>query len=365
LIDASFSAEDLVDWFKVELEEGKLYYFNTADSKVGADIKVEMYAEGSADNLIDATPFGRSGSNDFRVSGWSPATTGTYLLKIFVDPAAIDAINTGAYKLRAAGGEVLSEVAAINEPDNNRAQADLNPSLPTDGTFVEVAFGDDSDHDVFAINGVDGQSLEVVLAPAHGPRWIREMDTKIRLLTADSTALTDNDDYDDWYELEFYNGSVSCTYSRVFVDSLPGSGTYYVDAFPYYGLFNGSEPTIGNNAVGSYQIWAKMTDRVTSVESEIIIPQEYALDQNFPNPFNPTTTIRYSLKENVDVRLDIYNIMGQKVITLVNKRQAAGSYQMIWDAKNQYGSRVATGLYFYRLIAGDKFVQTKKMLLVK
>jgi flagellar hook assembly protein FlgD len=67
----------------------------------------------------------------------------------------------------------------------------------------------------------------------------------------------------------------------------------------------------------------------------------------------------------VDVKLDIYNVMGQKVVTLVDHKQAAGSYQLIWDAKNHYGSKVATGIYFYRLIAGDKFVQTKKMLLVK
>ncbi len=130
LIEASFAADDLEDWFKVELEAGKLYYFNTADSKVGANIKVELFAEGNATNLVDATPFGRSGSNDFRISGWSPATTGTYLLKIFVDPAAIDAINTGAYKLRAAGGEVLSEVAALNEPDNTRGPGRWESSPP-------------------------------------------------------------------------------------------------------------------------------------------------------------------------------------------------------------------------------------------
>jgi hypothetical protein len=365
LIEATFATDDLEDWYKVNLEAGKLYYFNTADSKVGEDISVEIYADGSQTNLINDTPKGRFGSNDFRVSGWSPAATGTYLLKLSVTQAAFTSGNNGEYKLRAAGGEVLSEVAALHEPDNSFAMADLQTALSTDGEAVDVAFGDASDHDVFTIEGVEGQRLVVSLAPAHGPRWIRELDTKMSLYTSDSTALAVNDDYDDWYELEFYEGSVSCTYSQVIIDPLPASGTYYVDAYPYYGIHNGNEPTIGNNAVGSYQIWATMSAS-TGIEDVSAVPTEFALDQNYPNPFNPTTTIKYSLREAVDVKLEIYNVMGQKVATLVNnERQAPGNYQLIWDSTNDYGARVATGIYFYRLIAGDKFVKTNKMLLIK
>ena len=365
LIEASFATDDLVDWFKVDLEAGKLYYFNTAESKVSQNIQVEVFAEGSGTNLIDTSPFGDFGSSDFRLSGWSPPTTGNYLLKLSVPIGGLDALNTGEYKLRAAGGEVLSEVAALHEPDNSRTQADAQTALATDGVPVRVAFGDDADHDMFVINGVAGNSLEVVMAPAHGPRWIREMDTEMTLYTSDSTYIDDNDDWDDWYELEFYASSISNTYSRVYIDSLAETGTYYVDAYPYYGIHNGGEPSFGSNAVGSYLIWAKMAEPVTSIEKELIVPKAFALEQNYPNPFNPTTTIKYSLKENVDVKLVIYNIMGQKVATLVDKRQAAGSYQLTWDSTNQYGMRVSTGLYFYRLIAGDKFVKTNKMLLIK
>jgi hypothetical protein len=365
LIEASFSAEDLEDWFKVDLEMGKLYYFNTADSKVGDNIRVEVFAEGSGTNLIDTTPFGGFSSGDFRLSSWSPPTTGTYLLRLFVLPAAIDPLNTGEYKLRAAGGEVLSEIAALHEPDNSRTQADAQAALATDGVPVVVGFGDADDYDMFAINGVDGQSLEVVLAPAHGPRWIREIDTEMSLYTADSSSIANNDDWDDWYELEFYKGDISNTYSRVFIDSLPGTGTYYVDAYPYYGTHNGNTTSFGKSAVGTVHLWAKMTEPVTSIEKELIVPKAFALEQNYPNPFNPTTTINYSLKENVDVKLVIYNVMGQKIATLVDKKQAAGSYQLTWDSTNQFGMRVATGIYFYRLIAGDKFVKTNKMLLIK
>jgi hypothetical protein len=83
------------------------------------------------------------------------------------------------------------------------------------------------------------------------------------------------------------------------------------------------------------------------------------LDQNFPNPFNPTTTIRYSLLQRGLVTLSIYNVLGQKVETLVSQVQGAGNYEVKFNA-----SRFASGVYFYRLQAGS-FNMTKKMMLVK
>ena len=364
LIEASFAADDLDDWYKVSLEAGKLYYFNSADSKVAEDIQVELFAaDNTASNLVNNSTYGRSGSADFRISGWTPAATGEYLLHLSIPVGALNDQNNGSYKLRAAGGEVLAEVALIHEPDNSIAQANAVQALPTDGTMVDVAFGDNDDHDMFAISGVAGQSLEVVTAPAHGPRWIRELDTKIRLLKDDSTAVGDNDDWDDWYELEFYMGEVSNTYSRVFVENLPYTGTYYIDAFPYYGNHNGNDQSIGNNAVGSYKIWAKMLV-VTSVEDENALPTTFALENNYPNPFNPTTTIEYSLPKVTDVKITIFNVRGQLVTTIVNTQQAQGAYRVLWNAMDDFGNRVSSGMYFYRIEAGD-FIKTKKMLLMK
>jgi hypothetical protein len=90
----------------------------------------------------------------------------------------------------------------------------------------------------------------------------------------------------------------------------------------------------------------------------------YGLEQNVPNPFNPATTIKYSLATDGPVTLTIYDVSGARVRELVNDRQRADVYRVTWDGMNDHGQRVASGMYFYRLVAG-KYLQTKKMMLLK
>ena len=100
------------------------------------------------------------------------------------------------------------------------------------------------------------------------------------------------------------------------------------------------------------------TNKIVSNEEEDI-PEEYALSQNYPNPFNPVTQIRYALPEAVFVRLEVRNILGQRVRVLVNERKKAG-YHVI----SLNGNTLASGVYFYTIEAGD-FRQVRKMVLVK
>jgi len=93
-------------------------------------------------------------------------------------------------------------------------------------------------------------------------------------------------------------------------------------------------------------------------------PAQFALGQNYPNPFNARTMISYSLKSDADVTLKIYNILGQEVKSLVNKHQLAGTYTVTWDGKDSKGNDVATGIYFYRIKAGD-FSAERKMTYLK
>ena len=89
------------------------------------------------------------------------------------------------------------------------------------------------------------------------------------------------------------------------------------------------------------------------------LPRQFALKQNYPNPFNPTTTIRYDLPKAADVTLEVYNLVGKKVATLVSGTKAAGSYHISFDA-----SHLSSGLYFYRLHAGN-FTKVQSMTLIK
>ena len=94
-------------------------------------------------------------------------------------------------------------------------------------------------------------------------------------------------------------------------------------------------------------------------------PEVFSLVDNYPNPFNPATTIRYALPQAADVELTVYNVVGQPVRTLVAESQSAGRYVVEWDATDDRGYSVSSGMYFYRLQAGDAFRQVKKMLLLK
>lgn len=94
------------------------------------------------------------------------------------------------------------------------------------------------------------------------------------------------------------------------------------------------------------------------------LPTTYALEQNYPNPFNPSTIISYSLPTPGNVSLDVFNVLGQKVVTLVDEYQAAGVYEQTWDGHNASGQTVSSGVYFYRVTSGN-FVDTKKMMLLK
>ncbi len=120
---------------------------------------------------------------------------------------------------------------------------------------------------------------------------------------------------------------------------------------------------LAGNEFGQFAIASKTTRnplaQQLSVQKTGNNVKSYSLAQNYPNPFNPTTTIQYSLANTGNVSLKVYDILGREVATLVNGRQTAGEYTVQFNAAN-----LASGIYFYRLQAGD-FVQTKKMMLVK
>ncbi len=134
-------------------------------------------------------------------------------------------------------------------------------------------------------------------------------------------------------------------------------------------LFNETYDVTANELESEFAI--KITTAIptiTFVEDDYkgnnVIPADYSLEQNYPNPFNPQTRIRYNLPEAGFVTVKIYKVDGEMIKELVNTNKRAGSYEVVWDGTNNNGMKVSSGVYFYQLVT-DKFIQTKKLILLK
>ena len=95
------------------------------------------------------------------------------------------------------------------------------------------------------------------------------------------------------------------------------------------------------------------------------VPENFYLSNNYPNPFNPTTSIIFGLSSSAEIKINIYNILGQRIFEFSKGRLEAGSYNFIWNGENQIGEKVTSGIYFYEMEAGNEYREIKKMTLLK
>ena len=95
------------------------------------------------------------------------------------------------------------------------------------------------------------------------------------------------------------------------------------------------------------------------------LPLHFGLAQNYPNPFNSSTVIGFDLPHSDEIELSVHNLMGQKVAELIDGLRAAGAYALHWDGRDDGGRELASGVYVYRLQAGNELVETRKMALVR
>lgn len=142
------------------------------------------------------------------------------------------------------------------------------------------------------------------------------------------------------------------------------SGTGYSD-----GYFGGAdEQSAVSLSVGDGQnaenVEVEIEQTVTGIDDGGVLPEEFVLEQNYPNPFNPETTIRFALPKNAQVTLRVYNVLGQVVRTLVDKKLQAGVHELRWNGTQDNGAPVASGVYLLRLEAGNQ-VLVRPMLLMK
>ena len=149
-------------------------------------------------------------------------------------------------------------------------------------------------------------------------------------------------------------------YAAGFIAEPPGTGKFvFISGRPY--RWNNDD--LRSNFEIILRYYLGMTQ--TGIEDhEVILPDEYVLYQNYPNPFNPATTIRFGLPEKSEVRLEIFDILGRQVAIISDEPMDAGYHEIIWDSRNRSGGEVSSGVYFYRLRAGE-FDSIKKMLILK
>jgi len=127
--------------------------------------------------------------------------------------------------------------------------------------------------------------------------------------------------------------------------------------------FSGNEEQITTDGISrSISTW--LPANVDIQDENYNVESPFFLHRNYPNPFNPETTIEYSIKEDSRILIEIYNIKGQKVKTLINEFREAGYYSVIWNGKDNSNKQVASGLYFYRMKTAN-YNKMRKILLLK
>ena len=155
----------------------------------------------------------------------------------------------------------------------------------------------------------------------------------------------------NWIYASFDDGATYSPYSQGLGERADAEAFAVNDSF----MFAGTD---------YHGVWRRLRPGVVSVQTSPKVPQTFNLAQNFPNPFNPTTTIQYTLPQRAKVLLKIYDVLGNEIRTLVDKTQSPGLKSVVWDSRDNNGKSVSSGIYFYQLKSG-KIVQTKRMILLK
>ncbi|NLP11424.1 T9SS type A sorting domain-containing protein, partial [bacterium] len=383
ILEAALSPTDSVDYFKFRADADKMYTLNTITPRgVNAKnvLKMSVMDETGA-NVLNSDPSSRYDSWGARLTGWVPPTSGIYYVKIKADVSTFTADYP--YKIRLWYGTALSVAKTTHEPDDYVADAVKLPALDllkpekihgylyndfVDSLGIHYNW---NDFDLYKVVLKAGDILTAELFTAGPDSCIRDLDTEMVLLDSLGNATPiENDDKDAWegdpWE-NLYPTVFSNTFSRFVTPAIPVSGTYYIQVNSYYNSRNRTEKWSSshrNPGGGEYMLLAGVNMGVGVERADQIKPLTYELAQNYPNPFNPTTTIKYSLPQAETVTLTIYNMLGQKVKDLVNVKQQAGNYSIVWDATDRNGITVPTGVYFYRIEAGS-FVKVQKMILLK
>jgi len=239
-------------------------------------------------------------------------------------------------------------IPVINVPVNLTLLPQEPPliSVTPDTLVVELAPGDTTSQTLSISNAGQGKLL-----------YNLKMGSLLRKELAD-TVLQELGSAEKWLATECGTGSIqadSSTQINIFID-----GRSLVD-----GTYKNQVIQIQHNAGETAVVTIPVIVKIKEFANELAgIPKTFDLAQNYPNPFNPETTIKYQLPEPGEVLIRIYDVLGREVISLVNKKQNAGYYNIKWNGKTKYGANAASGIYFC-LIKVNDFEKSRKLLLMK
>ncbi|MBL7996800.1 VCBS repeat-containing protein [bacterium] len=241
----------------------------------------------------------------------------------------------GDYNLTSTGGLVVSvsatDLSGNQDTVNRQYQVSL---LNKPASFGKYHFAGSSDGYLLLSNG------EHAVAPSNWKQYSENIDV---ILTGLQTNLQITASYESSLSIEDESKIGMYEFSDGVWNYVGGEGF-------------GGKVAVQVQKGGQYAVFYN--------PEHVVIPREFALSQNYPNPFNPSTTIRYDIPAESRVTIKIYNLLGQEVKTLVNGVKGIGRYEIQWNGRNESGNTVASGVYLYRLQT-NKFIQTKKMLLIK
>jgi len=251
--------------------------------------------------------------------------------------------------------------AITDSTENDGLYSWLIPADVDTGTDYRVMISSLSDPELFDYSD---STFTIELAPA---LTVTCPDTeKVEWKTGESYTITwtSAGDVGDDVKLELYQEEML---KRSIMDSTENDGEYEwsvpadLDTSSDYRIkiTSLSDTTIYDFSDSSFTIKTE-----TGVEAEPLIPLTTQLHPNYPNPFNPETTIKYEISKTCDVRIRIYNLLGKEVRNLVNEKKSPGAYKMKWDGRNNHGIKVSSGIFILEMQAGE-FTQRRKMSLLR
>jgi hypothetical protein len=262
----------------------------------------------------------------------------TSILVLFLIPAFVMAANSDKFIASKAVSSSSDELVVPLEVTNTQklAAMDIPLGFSEGATLQEVVFTDRVKGFEYTIANIDNENRQVVIG------LISMVSKELPDLDVGSGPIA---------ELHFKldEGVKGVEIKAIELENPNHSLTYY------YNDYSSGRPEVKS-------IHPEFETQFVELKSAI--PDVYALHQNSPNPFNPITAIKYDMPKAGDVQISVFNVLGQRVTDLVNGYQEAGSHEVVWNGKDDGGSSVASGIYFYR-IKTSEFSDTKKMLLLK